>query len=807
MAEQGFKPKIEEKRWSPQLEKEIFELWVREGTYRFNPNSGKPIYAIDTPPPYASGRWHVGGATHYAQIDMVARYKRMRGYEVLFAFGIDRNGLPVEIEVEKKYGVSAKQMPREKFLELCRRFLDEVEAEIIATAKRMGMSCDFDHIYRTDSPEYRALTQATFIELWKKGLVYVDDRPTNWCPVCGTTIADAELEYREIDTYLNYIRFPLKGGGEIVIATTRPELLCTCAAVIYHPEDERYQHLEGRRAIVPLYGFDVPIMAHPSAKPEFGTGIAMICSYGDYTDIRLFRELGLKPVIAIDVEGRMNERAGAYKGLKVEEAREKIVADLEAEGYLVKREKVKHKVPTCWRSKNPVEFISMQEYYLKQLPFLESLRQIAYEMVFHPPEARQYLLNWINSVTVDWPISRRRYYGTEIPIWYCARCGRPHLPEPGKYYQPWKQPPPFQRCEVCGHTEFKGEERTFDTWMDSSISQLYVIGYGRDMELFRKAAPCSLRPQGVDIVRTWLYYSVLRTYQLLGQKAFREVRISGMGLDEAGEAMHKSKGNIIWPEPIFEKFGADAFRLWGASEARLGSDYRFSWERLEGSARFLTKLWNVSRFVSAFPHVGEEVEVSLQPLDQLALARLNQTIRECLEGYEAMDVFIPAHAIRNFLWSFFADHYVEAVKARAYNSQGEWAEGEQKAAWQTLHTCVKTVLKLLAPICPYITEAIWRRVYSGSSIHLEKFPEPNPAWDSPLLSLAGEFQEFNSAIWKFKKSQGLSLRSEISEVYAPESLKPFHADLKAMHRITRLSFGKPENPEAYYQQAGVYIKR
>ena len=799
-----FKPKIQEKRWKPEWEKEILEQWEKEGIYKFNPDTDKPIYAIDTPPPYASGRWHVGGATHYAQIDMIARYKRMKGYEVLFAFGIDRNGLPVEIEVEKKHNISAKSIPREKFLEMCREFLEEVEAEIISTARRMGMSVDFSQIYRTDSPEYRRITQQTFIELWKKGLIYVDNRPTNWCPVCGTTIADAELEYREMDTYLNYIKFRVKDGGEIVIATTRPELICSCAAVIFHPEDERYKSLEGKTAITPIYGKEVPIVPHPSAKPEFGTGLAMICSYGDYTDIRLFRELKLKPVIAINADGRMNEDAGPYKGLTVEEAREKIVEDLKREGLLVKREKVKHKVPTCWRSKNPVEFISMPEYYLKQLPFLEELRKIVHQIDFHPPEARQYLLNWIDSVTVDWPISRRRFYGTEIPIWYCAKCGKPHLPEPGRYYQPWREKPPFEKCESCGSTEFVGEERTFDTWMDSSISPLFIVGYGRDERLFSKAFPCNLRPQGVDIVRTWLYYSVLRAYQLLGREAFREVRISGMGLDERGEAMHKSKGNIIWPEPIFEKYGADAFRFWGAAEARLGSDYRFSWERLEGAARFITKVWNISRFVSSFPQVDFS-EVELQPLDEMILGNLNGLIKVCVEGYEAMDVFPPAQAIRSFLWNLFADHYLEAVKPRAYNMAGEFSEKAQKAAWWTLHECIRTCLKLLAPICPYITEAIWRRVYSDKTIHLESFPQPKPEWETELVKLTEKFQAFNSAVWRFKKDKGLPLKSKIDVVYAPAELKPFEADLKAMHGIGRLEFGSPEKEEGYARYGEAFI--
>jgi valyl-tRNA synthetase len=728
----------------------------------------------------------------------------MRGFEVLFAFGIDRNGLPVEIEVEKKHNISAKNIPREKFLEMCKRFLEEVEAEIISTAKRIGMSSNFNEIYRTDSPEYRRITQQTFIELWNKGLVYVDNRPTNWCPVCGTTIADAELEYREMDTQLNYIKFQLKDGGEIVIATTRPELLCSCAAVIFHPEDDRYKNLEGKQAVTPIYRREVPIFAHPSAKPEFGTGLAMICSYGDYTDIRLFRELKLNPIIAINTDGRMNEAAGPYQGLKVEEARKQIIEDLKKRGFLVKQETVKHKVPTCWRSKNPIEFISMPEYYLKQLSFLEELRKIVYQINFHPPEARQFLLNWIDSITVDWPISRRRFYGTEIPIWYCAKCGKPHLPKPGKYYQPWRERPPFEKCESCGSKDFKGEERTFDTWMDSSISPLFIIGYGRNERLFSESFPCSLRPQGVDIVRTWLYYSVLRAYQLFKRKAFREVRISGMGLDEHGEAMHKSKGNIIWPEPIFEKYGADAFRFWGAAEARLGSDYRFSWERLEGASRFVTKIWNIARFTSSFPQV-DFTEVELQPLDEMILGKLNETIMTCVKGYEAMDVFPPAQAIRSFLWKLFADHYLEAVKPRAYNMAGEFGEDAQKAAWWTLHECMKTSLKLLAPICPYITEAIWRKVYSEKSIHLESFPEPRPELETKLVNLTEKFQAFNSAIWKFKKDRNFPLKSEVNLVYAPVELKPFEVDLKAMHKIGELRFGVPAKKEEYAGYGEVYI--
>lgn len=785
-----FKPRIAEKRWNPKREAEIYKTWDEEEIYRFISNSEKEIYSIDTPPPYASGRWHVGGAVHYTQIDMVSRYRRMKGAEVLFSFGVDRNGLPVEVEVERKNNIAANEVPRERFIQLCKEFLDRVEKEILTVAKRLGISSNFRNIYRTDSPEYRRVTQATFIELWKRGLVYVDNRPTNWCPVCLTTIADAELDYKELETNLCYINFSLKGGGNITIATTRPELICTCSIIIYHPEDSRYKDLDGKTAITPIFNREVPIHTHSYAKPEFGTGIAMVCSFGDYTDVRLYRELKLEPKIAITKEGRMNELAEPYKGLTVEAARRKIISDLDSAGLLVKKEKILHNTPVCWRSKNPVEFIFMEEYYLKQLSSLDNLREVVSKIEFHPPEARQILLNWINSINVDWPISRRRYYGTELPLWYCAQCGKPYLPPPDRYYQPWREKPPQAHCK-CGSEEFIGETRTFDTWMDSSISQLYILGYGNDEKLFKRAFPCTLRPQGTDIIRTWLYYSLLRTYQLTGNQAFKHVRISGMGLDEAGEAMHKSKGNIVWPEPILDQYGADAFRLWGVAESKLGSNYRFSRERLEGSFRFITKLWNVARFISSFPE--EEGETEFAPLDRMILAELNNLVEQCAEGYEKMDFFIPAQSIRSFVWSLFADHYLEAVKARAYNFGGEFSEALQRGGWKTLHTVLRASLKLLAPICPFITEAIWCSIYGGESIHLESFPQTQPVWESELRKITSTLIEFNSAVWRYKKGKGIALNDKLRLVYAPKALGPLNSDLKAMHRIEGLHFEEPDD--------------
>jgi valyl-tRNA synthetase len=805
----SFKAKVEATRWNLEEEKRLLKLWEERDIYAFHESTEKPIFSIDTPPPYPSGKWGVAQAAHYAQIDMVARSFRMRGYEVLFPFGIDRNGLPVEVQVEKEHGIRVQETPRETFLALCRAFIDRVEAELLRVARALGLSCDLKGYYQTDSPEYRRVTQASFIELWKKGFVYEDQRPTNWCPVCGTAIADAEIEYKELETSLVYVKFSVKETGEeILIATTRPELLCSCAIVLFNPKDERYQALEGLTAIVPIFGKEVPIISHPYAKPEFGTGLVMICSFGDYSDVRLFRELNLDPIVAIGTDGRMLEPAGRYAGLTIEEARKRIIEDLRSQGLIAKEERILHRTPICWRSKNPIEFVVVREYYLKQLEFLPELRRLIDEIEFHPPEHKQILLDWINSISTDWPITRRRYYGTEVPLWYCKKCGSPFLPPEGRYYQPWKDPPPDGICH-CGSREFVGEERTFDTWMDSSISQLFILGYKRNPKFFERAFPCNVRTQGKDIVRTWLYYSILRTYQLLGKPAFRSVWISGMGLDEKGEAMHKSKGNVVDPEPILAKYGADAFRFWAASEAKLGSDYRFSEAKVSTARLFITKLWNVARFISAFPIVSASEPYELLPLDRLMLSELNRLIEACRSDYDRMDFFGPANAIRAFSWSLLADHYLEAVKPRAYNKDGIFSELQQKGAWYTLHECLSTTLKLLAPICPFVTDALWLQIYGTESIHLQPLPSVREEWKSDLIRLTDTLLSFNTAIWKFKKEKGLPLNAKLEgKVYAPRELEPFWQDLKAMHRIKELYFG--EVPEVLFANAkkageGIFI--
>ncbi len=785
-----YKPKLKDKKWNIKKEEELIKKWEQEGIYRFNKNSPKPVFSIDTPPPYASGRSHMGFAYHYAAIDSIARFMRMKGFEVLFPMGIDRNGLPVEVQVEKIHGIRMSETPRDKFLELCRELLDKYENNILFISRRLGFSMNSlspEEVYRTDSPEYRSLTQATFIELWKRGLIYEDERPNNWCPRCHTTLADAEVEYAEEETDLVYIRFGLKDSDDfLIIATTRPELLCACAAVLVHPDDERYTHLHGKKAIVPIYGKEVPIIPHKEVDPKFGTGAMMLCSYGDTVDIRLFRELGLKPVKAINTEARMTEAAGKYAGLPVVEARKRIIEDLKSMGLVEKVERIKHKVPICWRCKTRIEFVSMKEYYLKQIDFLEDISKISDKIRFHPAHNKHILINWIKSVKSDWPISRRRYYGTEVPLWYCEN-GHVILPEPGKYYQPWREPPPVDKCPVCGSRKFKGEWRTFDTWFDSSISALFISGYLRDKDLFKKAFPVSLRPQGKEIVRTWLYYTLLRVYQLTKQPAFKHVWISGLVMDEHGRKMSKSLGNIIYPEPLIEKYGADALRFAGAAETRLGADIMVSEKRIAGAAKFIQKLYSIARFISSFPEPREN-EISLLASDKWVLAELNNLIARVKELYEDLD-FFAVNYVRDFVWDIFADHYIEMVKSRAYGSIG--SESEQKASWWTLHKVLRTVLKLLAPVTPFITDYLYRELY-GKTVHLESFPEPEKA-ERELLDLTDLIRSVNSAVWRVKRERNLSLRSPIRKLYLPKKLEPFAIDLRAMHNCEEIIFEEPKD--------------
>ncbi len=771
------------KGWTRSMEKEMLDYSAKFKIGSFNQQEKKPFFGIDTPPPYPSGKpWHLGAAAHYSKIDMIARTARMLGNKVLFPVGMDRNGLPVERYTEKKNNIRMRDTDRGKFLELCRSALDELESEMIEILKGMGFSADFDHIYRTDSPEYRAFTQATFIEQWKKGTVYIGKRPSNYCIDCGTTIADAEIEYKDIDTNLVYFKFDIKGSSDkITIASTRPELLGACQAILVNPDDDRYKKLAGKSAVVPLYGNEVPIIAHPYAKPEFGSGAVMICSYGDYSDAAIIRELNLGEKILIDTHGNMLESAGKeLKGLKVKKARETIISLLKDKGLVEKIEPTSHRTPLCERSKTPIEIIPLEEYYINTSKFNDEISKLSRDIEFIPESHRQILDNWIK-VAGDWPISRRRFYGTEIPVWYCKKCGEAYLPKPGRYYQPWKESPPEgAKCSKCGSMDFIGDERTFDTWMDSSVSALYVTKFESDDKFNKYTYPLTIRTQGTDIVRTWLYYSIYRCYLLTGRVPWSKVWIDGVGLDEHGEKMSKSKGNVIDPGPLLEKYTADAFRFWAASEGTPGSNFLFSEAKLAGAAKFLTKLWNVAKFIKSFGAPKNIIKYDeLLPSDKLIIDLSNQLVAETLASYRKFDFFSASNKIREFVWDVFAPNYIELVKSRAYGEG--FSEREKESAISALNLVLEKITLLLAPISPFLAESIWIGTGHSGSVHLVVFPKEE-TYNPDSIKIMSRIAEFNKEVWTKKKQDSLPLNSEIV-FKIPEDLAEFRTDLCKMHKI------------------------
>ncbi len=795
-------PKLSEiKNWNVEIEQEITDNWKNAELFKFNKEIKKPIYSIDTPPPYINSPIHMGHATTYCFMDMFARYKRMKGFQVIFPLGLDRNGLPIEMGAEKKYKISAFHMSREKFIGYCKKLLEETSDLSTGTFAKMGISFtsykesdDIGAMYKTDSPEYRSLTQQTFLELYKKGLAYESARINNWDPKLRTTIADSEIEYREVNSTFNDIKWKIKDSNEeIIIGTTRPELMCSCKMVIYNPEDKRYQHLEGKTTITPIFGIEVPIKSHPSADIEKGTGLVMMCSAGDTTDIQFFREQGLKPKISINIEGKMNSNAGKYEGLKVKEARKEILEDLRKAELLKNQEQIIHRTPISERSGAEIEFIEMPEFYLKQLDIKEKIRELANRDInFYPETSKKILNDWIDTISIDWPISRRRFYATEIPLWYAEYEGKNlvAIPTETKYYQPWIHNVPQNASVWAGgedtgklvsdykDLEWKGETRVFDTWMDSSISELFILKYKRDNDFFKRAYPATLRPQGKEIVRTWLYYTLLRGYLETKKTCFKDVWIHQHILDNKGFKMSKSKGNTIDPVMLLKKYGAEALRIWAAIEGDLSKiDFKCSEERIAGEKKSLNKLLNVSKFVKMFDKPKEKPK--LTSLDKLFIDYIEKLTEDIDKSYDIYDFNHPAQDLRKFLWDTFASNYIELVKNRVYNEDKKFTEEESLSARYTLHFLQERLLTLIYPIIPQITTLIAKE----KKIDLLRIEWPKINNVKSDLSLVGKLENFNGKVWKEKKDKGISLRNPIRGIKIPKELEIFEKDLRACHNI------------------------
>lgn len=786
------------KGWGPEVEKKIIEEWKNSEKFNFDSKTKKQIFSIDTPPPYINAPIHIGQAITYCYMDFFARYKRMKEFEVLFPLGLDRNGLPIEMGVEKKYGVNPQNVSREEFLKYCEKLLDETSTESTDTFKKLGISFTsykkgkhIGAVYWNDSSDYRALTQTTFSRLYKKGLVYQDTRINNWDPVLQTTIADSEIEYKEVNSSFNYVKWKVKETNEeIIIATTRPELICTCGMVIFNPEDERYKHLEGKTAISPIFEKEIPIKAHKSAEADKGTGIVMMCSAGDLSDVQFFRNEGLKPVIAIEKDGTMNEYAGPLKGLKVKEARKKIIETIKEKGLLEKQEQIFHRAPVSDRTKAEIEFIEMDEWYVEQLDFKKDMKKFSEDLNFYPPEAKKLLDDWIDSITIDWPISRRRYYATPVPVWYSEE-GEIAIPPENTYVQPWKENPP-KDAEVLDKSrkiigkvkdfpkkKWEGDTRVFDTWFDSSISELYIANYGKDDKFFKKAYPVTLRPQGKEIIRTWLYYTLLRARHETEKIPFRDVWIHQHILDGKGYKMSKSKGNIIDPQDLLRNYGGEAIRFWAATEGDLSKqDLKCSEERIKAELKTIRKLLNVSKFIMQFEKPKTKLK-KLEKLDELFIDYIEELTKEADKKYNDYDFFNCVKKLRRFIWDIFASHYIEMVKPRAYNQNQEFSKEESESARYSLHYILERLLLLLYPVIPQVTTTISKE----KNIYLLEAKWPKEKKRKSDLEKIDEIIEFNSGVWKKKKDSGVSLSNPIEGIKIPNSLKDFEKDLKKVHKI------------------------
>ena len=826
-------PRLTEKRWSVDLEKKIQEEHSSDAAsyskrYGFKPDSGKEIFVIDTPPPYPSGTWHIGAVAQYSMIDVIARSQRLLGKEVYFPWGVDRNGINIEFTVEKNTKRKMKTYDREEFLDLCRETIEEFTQAMRNTAKRVGLSCDFEREYLTDADDYRAVTQSIFVELFKKGAIIEDLRPNIYDPVEGTTIADAEVERLTRRTRLVDVKWETESGDEVIISTTRPELICACGVVVVHPDDKRYTGLIGKKIKlpVPVNGREnfVEIKTHASVKSEFGSGVLMVCSFGDQNDVAIFRELGLTPFQAINLDGCMTELSGPLKGMKVNDARNHIIELLQEQGKIDNIENREQEVPVSERGKNPVEIILLKEWYVRQTHMQDRMKELIEDIEFHPVRNKQFLIDWMDNISIDWPISRRRWYHTEIPIWYSEDEKFIVVPPSGTYVQPWKEMPPKgsrvisreTREDIGSYEDMKeelgdiyGEEKVFDTWMDSSNSNLFVSGYLNQPEVFEKAFPTALRPQGKEIVRTWLYYTLLKSALLLDKPGFKHVWIDGLGMDPWGRKMSKSLGNGIDADSVLEcgaggrtgswkvkgpqktvslranKIGSECFRLWKACDAQVGDDFQINPEEIEQKYfGVLTKLFNVARFASQFevPNNLDQVPENLSIEDRWIISEFQNTMSAVKESWNQLDIYSATQTLKSFGTGILPSHYLEMVKSRLYDE-------DKTAAW-TLHRIVRDFMSAFSPICPFFAHHISTTLYGTSAVDVDSFPEifvdelgTNSDEGEKLRNLSIELQAFNSEVWSTKKENSISLNQPISGISVPENLGLFAEVFARMHKL------------------------
>jgi len=832
------KPSVDglEERWEV--------AWEQRGTYRFDRTRPRAeVYAIDTPPPTASGSLHVGHVFSYTHTDAIARYQRMSGKAVFYPIGWDDNGLPTERRVQAYYGVRCDPslpyeagfvppqsaptnerdfvaVSRRTFIELCQRLTLEDEKAFEAVFRRLGLSVDWAQTYQTIGDVARAASQRAFLRNLSRGEAYQIEAPTLWDVQYRTAVAQAELEDKERPGAYHRLAFTAPDGADVLIDTTRPELLAACVALVTHPDDERYAHLVGGTVTTPLFRVAVPVMAHRLADPDKGTGIAMVCTFGDLTDVTWWRELNLatRPIIGRDGRILAEPPAGLHAeparsayarlaGSTVFTARETVVGMLRESGSLIGDIRpITHPVKFYEKGDRPLEIVTTRQWYLRNggrdALVRDTMLERGRELVWHPDFMRTRYENWVEGLTGDWLISRQRFFGVPFPVWYPLDddgevvYSSPLLAEEDTLpVDPSSDTPPGYTDADRGRPGgFVAEPDVMDTWATSSLTPQIASGWERDPDLFGRVFPMDLRPQGHDIIRTWLFATVVRAHAEHDSLPWSNVAISGWILDPDRKKMGKSKGNAVTPLALLEEHGSDALRYWAAS-GRPGTDTAFDVQQMKVGRRLAIKVLNASRFILSLG-VQEAPAAVQEAIDASLLADLARVVARATAAFEAYDYARALEATETFFWSF-CDDYLELVKDRAY---GDATDPATASAHATLASALAVLLRLFAPILPFVTEEVWSWWQEGS-VHHAPWPTTQEAW-AGAASAPGQLADVAgvlTAVRKAKSGAQLSMRAEVERAVvsgpaaALTSVAAALSDLRAAGSISDLVVGPEQD--------------
>ncbi|HSV85390.1 MAG TPA: valine--tRNA ligase [Levilinea sp.] len=749
-----------------EVEPRLLEKWQQEGIYGYASEGEGPVYAIDTPPATVSGRLHLGHVYSYSHPDFMARYFRMNGYNVYYPMGFDDNGLPTERLVEKRHGIRAAQVGRQAFIEKCLEVSEAAEVEYRALWQRLGLSIDWNYTYRTIDERSRCISQTSFIELYQKGLAYRKRAPTIWCPECRTAIAQAELEDQPRTSEFVTLGFTRESGEVLPVATTRPELLASCVAVFVNPKDERYQALVGQQVTVPLYEQRVPVLADSNVDPEKGSGAVMCCTFGDQADVAWWQTYNLPLVEAIDRQGRMSSATILLAGQPILLARRQIKEELEQAGLLLERQPVEQMLRVHERCDTAVEYIIEQQWFVNVLDHKTELLAAGEQIRWHPEHMGARYRAWVENLSWDWCISRQRYFGVPFPVWYCQACGETITAAPEQLPVDPLTQSPGHNCPACGGAAFWPESDVMDTWATSSLSPQIVCGWLDDPQRYERLFPMTLRPQSHDIIRTWTFYTILKSLYHFEKTPWSDVFISGWGVAGEGKGkISKSRGGGAEPPlEMIQRYSADAVRYWAASTGP-GRDAVISEEKVQMGQKLVTKLWNVARFSETFL-TGFTLPAQLPdftPADRWILAAAQALVEQVTRAFESYEYALARTETEGFFWRDLADNYVEMAKQRLYDPQHPQHEGARYA----LYTALRTDLLLLAPFMPYVTDAIYRELYARKegrlSIHRAGWPQPDERLEDGAALKIGELLiGIATAVRRYKSEHNLSLGSEIA---------------------------------------------